>query len=110
MGDGFTEQIDPHAFDDQLGGDVRALIDHDTRLVLGRTCAGTLTLRVDEHGLWGSIAVNEGDQDALNLYARVQRGDVSQAQGAANGACLRHGDGCRCGNAAGNGIQGRPAV
>lgn len=78
MGDGFTEQIDPHAFDDQLGGDVRALIDHDTRLVLGRTCAGTLTLRVDEHGLWGSIAVNEGDQDALNLYARVQRGDVSQ--------------------------------
>ncbi len=31
-----------------------------------------------EHGLWGSIAVNEGDQDALNLYARVQRGDVSQ--------------------------------
>lgn len=60
MGDGFTEQIDPHAFDDQLGGDVRALIDHDTRLVLGRTCAGTLTLRVDEHGLWGSIAVNEG--------------------------------------------------
>ena len=75
MGDGFTEQIDPHAFDDQLGGDVRALIDHDTRLVLGRTCAGTLTLRVDEHGLWGSIAVNEGDQDALNLYARVQRGD-----------------------------------
>lgn len=36
MGDGFTEQIDPHAFDDQLGGDVRALIDHDTRLVLGQ--------------------------------------------------------------------------
>ena len=46
--------------------------------MLGRTYAGTLTLRVDEHGLWGSIAVNEGDQDALNLYARVQRGDVSQ--------------------------------
>ena len=43
MGDGFTEQIDPHAFDDQLGGDVRALIDHDTRLVLGRTCAGTVS-------------------------------------------------------------------
>lgn len=78
MGDGFTEQIDPHAFDGQLGGDVRALIDHNTRLVLGRTSAGTLTLRADEHGLWGSIAVNESDQDALNLYARVKRGDVNQ--------------------------------
>lgn len=96
MGDGFTEQIDPHAFDDQLGGDVRALIDHDTRLVLGRTCAGTLTLRVDEHGLWGSIAVNEGDQDALNLYARVQRGDVSQCSigfDITEEEQIRHGDG-----------------
>ena len=75
---GASESVDPHAFDGALGDDVRALIDHDTRLVLGRTTAGTLTLRADEHGLWGSVLINQDDQDAMNLYARVQRGDVSQ--------------------------------
>lgn len=75
---GAFESVDPHAFDEALGDDVRALIDHDTRLVLGRTAAGTLTLRADETGLWGSVLVNESDQDAMNLFARVQRGDVSQ--------------------------------
>ena len=76
---GATESIDPHAFDDALTDDIRVLIDHETRLVLGRTTAGTAELRVDGTGLWGSVLINEGDQDALNLYARVQRGDVSQA-------------------------------
>jgi HK97 family phage prohead protease len=75
---GATESIDPHAFDDALNDDIRALIDHETRLVLGRNKAGTLELRVDSHGLWGSIEINEADTDAMNLYARVQRGDVSQ--------------------------------
>lgn len=75
---GWVERIDPHAFDGQLEGDIRCLIDHDTRLVLGRTSAHTLTLRVDEHGLWGSVLINPQDSDAMNLYARVQRGDVSQ--------------------------------
>lgn len=75
---GATESIDRNAFDGELDGDVRALIDHDTRLVLGRTIAGTLTLRVDTHGLWGRIVINPDDQDAVNLYARVKRGDVSQ--------------------------------
>lgn len=76
--DGATESIGRNAFDGTLGDDIRALINHETRLVLGRTTAGTLTLRVDEHGLWGGIKINEADSDAMNLYARVQRGDVSQ--------------------------------
>lgn len=75
---GATEQVAPEAFNNALGGDIRALCDHDTRLVLGRTTAGTLSLKVDERGLWGSIKINEQDSDAMNLYARVQRGDVSQ--------------------------------
>lgn len=75
---GATESVDRHAFDDCLSDDVRALIDHETRLVLGRTKAGTLTLRVDDHGLWGEAEINENDTDAMNLYARVQRGDVDQ--------------------------------
>ena len=75
----FYETIDPHAFDESLaGGDIRALINHDTTLVLGRTKAGTLTLRADDVGIWGEIAVNESDADAMNCYARVQRGDVDQ--------------------------------
>ena len=72
------EQIAPGAFASSMGLDVRALIDHDTRLVLGRTTAGTLTLREDATGLYGEIKINEQDTDAMNLYARVQRGDVSQ--------------------------------
>lgn len=72
------ETIDPGAFDLGADTDVRALTNHDTTLVLGRTTVGTLTLRVDEHGLGGTILINDKDQDAVNLYERVKRGDVSQ--------------------------------
>lgn len=74
---GATESVDPHVFDGALDDDIRCLIDHDTRLVLGRNKAGTLRLWVDEHGLAFSVDINPEDSDALNLYARVQRGDVS---------------------------------
>lgn len=76
--DGLTETIAPGAFSETLGEDVRALTNHDTTLVLGRSRAGTLELREDTHGLWGSIRINQEDQDAMNLYRRVQRGDVDQ--------------------------------
>lgn len=76
---GGSESVDPHAFDGAIDGqDIRCLVDHETRLVLGRTAAGTLTLKADEHGLWGSVAINTDDSDAMNLLARVRRGDVSQ--------------------------------
>lgn len=76
--DGATEIIKPGAFTGSVSGDVRALINHDTSLVLGRTKAGTLTLRQDDRGLWGSVKINRNDADAMSLYARVQRGDVDQ--------------------------------
>ena len=75
---GMSESIDSHAFDNTLSGDIRALINHDTTLVLGRTAAHTLELRTDAHGLWGSILINPNDQDAMNMYERVKRGDVDQ--------------------------------
>ena len=78
MGYQMSESIDPHAFDDAISGDVRFLIDHDTRLVLGRTSAHTGELKIDSHGLYGDVRINPKDQDAMNLYARVQRGDVNQ--------------------------------
>lgn len=78
MWDKGVETIDQNAFDGALNDDIRALTNHDTTLVLGRTTAGTLSLLVDDRGLYGIITVNQADQDAMNLYERVKRGDVSQ--------------------------------
>ena len=76
---GAFESIAPGAFTEAITrDDVRALIDHETMYVLGRNISSTLELREDERGLWGGILINPNDQDAMNLYARVQRGDVSQ--------------------------------
>lgn len=75
---GASESVAPGAFSKTLGGDIRALIDHETRLVLGRNKAGTLELKEDSHGLWGRISINRNDQDAMNLYERVKRRDVDQ--------------------------------
>ena len=75
---GLSESIAPGAFDNTLSGDIRALINHDTTLVLGRTKAKTLDLKTDSRGLWGRIQINPNDQDAMNLYERVKRGDVDQ--------------------------------
>lgn len=75
---GAFEEIAPSAFDETLGNDIRALINHDTTLVLGRNKSGTLELKVDSHGLYGRIKINPKDTDAVNLYERVKRGDVDQ--------------------------------
>lgn len=75
---GATESVDVNAFDGALNDDIRALIDHETRLVLGRNKSGTLELKVDSRGLWGRITLNQDDTDAMNLYSRVKRGDVDQ--------------------------------
>ena len=72
-----TESIAPGAFTDALDGDIRALYNHNTDQILGRTSAGTLTLKQDEKGLWGQIKVNERDTEAVNVYERIARGDIS---------------------------------
>ena len=78
MAPGMSESIAPGAFTSSLAGDIRALINHDTTLVIGRTKANTMQLREDSHGLWGHVDINPNDVDAMNLYARVKRGDVDQ--------------------------------
>lgn len=79
IGPGMTESVAPGAFSNTLaGGDIRALTNHDTTLVLGRTKAHTLELREDERGLWGDVTINPNDQDAMNTWERVARGDVDQ--------------------------------
>lgn len=78
IADGVTESVDRDAFNETIGGDIRILVDHDTRLVLGRTGAGTAQVRVDERGVWGHVDINPNDSDAVNAHARVERGDVTQ--------------------------------
>ena len=77
--DGWTETIERGAFARYLasGEDVKVLWNHDTNLVLGSTGNGTASLREDEKGLYGSVEINENDQDAVNAYARIARGDVN---------------------------------
>lgn len=75
---GMSESIARGAFANSISGDIRALVNHDTTLVIGRTTVRTLELREDERGLWGRIVINPKDSDATNAYARVERGDVSQ--------------------------------
>lgn len=75
---GAYEVIAPGAFDETLSNDIRALINHDTSSVLGRNKAGTLALRTDSRGLWGTVKINPEDPEAMALYARVKRGDVNQ--------------------------------
>jgi HK97 family phage prohead protease len=74
----FREVIKPGAFDDVLDNDVRALINHDPNLVLGRTTNGTLELSVDERGL--KYRVKLGNQTyARDFYESVKRGDINQS-------------------------------
>ena len=75
---GFREQLATGAFTDALANsDVRALINHDPNLVLGRNKAGTLTMREDAVGLQVEISPPD-TQTARDLMALMQRGDVSQ--------------------------------
>ena len=73
---GYLEQVSPRALANLNTRDVRALFNHDTSLVLGRTGNSTLTLTVDAKGLRGDIRINKDDPQAMGAYARVKRGDV----------------------------------
>jgi len=76
---GFLEQIDPKAFTRSLaqGADVRALINHDQNLILGRSTSGTLNLSVDSEGLLVEITPPDTSY-ARDLMVSMVRGDVTQ--------------------------------
>lgn len=76
--DGVFEEVAPEAVDDSLkNNDIRCLFNHDTNIVLGRTGNGTLELRKDEKGLFGRVKINPNDKQALDIYARIERGDIN---------------------------------
>jgi uncharacterized protein len=76
---GFVEQIEPGAFSEAIPvSDVRALINHDRNMILGRNLAGTLALFEDEQGL-GYVIDPPQTSYATDLLASLARGDVSQS-------------------------------
>ena len=77
IGHGATESVAPGAFTESIHGDVRALYNHNTDVVLGRTSAGTLTLEDRSEGLWGQILINPKDSEAVCVYERIARGDIN---------------------------------
>lgn len=76
IGDWFEEIIAPGAFKDALSSDVRALIDHDTGRVIGRSTAGTLRLSEDDRGLFVEIDLPD-TSDGRDLAVQLERGDIS---------------------------------
>lgn len=75
---GFREMIAPGAFDGVLADDVRALWDHSSSMILGRTKAGTLRIGVDERGLWYEYD-DPGTSYSKDLLISMERGDISQS-------------------------------
>src|SRR5690625_3155533 len=75
---GFTEIIRRGAFAKTIQeADVRALWNHDSNYVLGRSKSGTLRLVEDDEGL--RIEVDPPDtQWARDLVKSIERGDVDQ--------------------------------
>lgn len=72
------EKIAREAFDNSLkNNDIRCLFNHDSGFVLGRNISKTLELRTDSYGLWGRVKINPNDNQAMDVYERVKRGDIS---------------------------------
>jgi len=75
---GQRERIERGAFEGRLEDDVRLLFNHDNNMPFARTTNGTLKLSVDERGLYYKANVID-TQAGRDLYAMVQRGDVTQS-------------------------------
>jgi len=76
---GFREKINPGAFAKTLndGADVRALFNHDSNLILGRTKSKTLELSEDDKGLYYRVKLPDTSY-ARDLVVSLKRKDITQ--------------------------------
>ncbi len=75
---GVFEEVSPEAVVNSLkNNDIRCLFNHDTSIVLGRTGNGTLELKADEKGVYGRVKINQNDKQAMDILARIERGDIN---------------------------------
>lgn len=73
----FVETISPNALENADLSDVRCLIDHNSSYVLGRTKANTLSLKVDDEGLYFRCQLPNTSY-ARDLYENIKLGNVNQ--------------------------------
>ena len=72
------EVIEPGAFTNAIkNDDIRALINHDPSLLLGRNKSGTLRLHEDDRGLAMEVDLPDTSY-ANNLKVSMERGDITQ--------------------------------
>ncbi|WP_057874624.1 HK97 family phage prohead protease, partial [Loigolactobacillus rennini] len=74
---GFKEIIAPHALDGVDITDVKCLVNHDYKMIIGRTQAETLELKTDGKGLWFKCYLPDTSY-AHDIYANVKAGNVTQ--------------------------------
>jgi HK97 family phage prohead protease len=75
---GFYEQIEMGAFDDVMDNDVRAYLNHDENLLLGRVSSGTLRIGTDKRGLFYEVDLPNTTY-ANDLVELMKRGDINQS-------------------------------
>jgi hypothetical protein len=77
---GFVEKIAPGAFSNSLrqNVDVKALVNHDPSLILGRTKNGTLTLSDSPEGLRWVCQLDKNNPQHASFYSSISRGDIDE--------------------------------
>lgn len=76
---GFVEKVMPGTFSKTIQeADVRALVNHDKNMILGRNKSGTLELSEDASGLYYRIYPPDTSY-ARDLMVSMERGDINQS-------------------------------
>lgn len=73
----WDEIVEPGAWAESIkSGDIRAMKNHDTNWLLGRSKSGSLRLEDRDEGLWYEVDINPDDPNAVGTHAQVARGDI----------------------------------